>query len=80
MAGQRTHGTGGVFRRKKNGKYLPNWYIAYYNRNGRQQQESTRQPLKAVASCGRTTPRKSERSNRWATAPSIVCSLCYARR
>src|SRR5713226_32649 len=49
MAGQRTHGTGGVFRRKKNGKYLPNWYIAYYNRNGRQQQESTRQPLKAVA-------------------------------
>lgn len=49
MTEQRTHGTGGVFRRKKNGKYLPNWYIAYYNRNGRQQQESTGQPLKTVA-------------------------------
>jgi len=49
MVEQRTHGTGSVFRKKKNGKYLPNWYIAYYTRNGRQLQESTGQPLKAVA-------------------------------
>jgi integrase len=47
--GKRTKGTGSVFRRNKAGIELPNWYISYYDRNGRQIQESTGQPVKAVA-------------------------------
>jgi hypothetical protein len=47
--GKRTKGTGSVFRRVKAGVELPNWYIGYYDRNGRQIQESTGQPIKAVA-------------------------------
>jgi integrase len=46
---ERTRGTGSVFQRVKRGVLGKNWYIAYYDRNGRQVQESTGQAIKAVA-------------------------------
>jgi len=42
---KRTRGTGSTFMRKDS----PNYYIAYYGRNGKQIQESSGSPLKAVA-------------------------------
>lgn len=42
---QRTRGTGCTFQRKNS----PNWYIAYYGRNGNQEQESSGSRIKAVA-------------------------------
>jgi integrase len=45
----RTKGTGSVFRRVKRGVELPNWYIGFRDRNGRQIQESTGQSIKQVA-------------------------------
>src|SRR5262252_2237428 len=42
---KRTRGTGCPFKRKDS----PNYYIAYYGRNGKQIQESSGSPLKAVA-------------------------------
>jgi integrase len=45
----RTKGTGSIFKRSKNGVELPNYYLGFYDRNGRQIQESSGSPIKAVA-------------------------------
>jgi hypothetical protein len=45
----RTKGTGSIFKRTKNGVGLPNYYIGYYDRQGRQIQESSGSSIKAVA-------------------------------
>ena len=45
----RTKGTGSIFKRSKNGVELKNFYLAYYDRNGRQIQESSGSSIKAVA-------------------------------
>jgi len=42
---KRTRGTGSIYKRKDG----PNYFIAYYGRNGRQVHESSGSPIKAVA-------------------------------
>src|ERR1700720_3040044 len=46
---KRTRGTGSVFQRTRRGITGPNFFIGYYDRNGRQIQESSGSPIKAVA-------------------------------
>lgn len=38
-----------MFQKKKSGRLLPNWYIAYYDLNGKQIQGSSKSPIKSVA-------------------------------